>query len=66
MPRTPATRTAEPPRMTMVWQVLEAAKDAGDEKVIAACRRLITANRLGWMKHARAEDIALVRDIADA
>ena len=34
---------ADTPRMHVVWSVLEAAKDAGDEIVIAACRRLIEA-----------------------
>jgi hypothetical protein len=37
----------QPPRMAITWQVLEAAKDAGDELVIAACRRIITAHRIG-------------------
>lgn len=44
------------PRMYIVWHVLEAAKDAGDAMVIAACRRLIVANRLGWRKHADPAD----------
>lgn len=38
------------PRMQAVWQVLEAAKDAGDATLIQACRRLIVANRSGrWI-----------------
>ncbi len=49
------------PKMQIVWQVLEAAKDAGDEMVIAACRRLIVANRRGWSKHHAAADYALIR-----
>ncbi len=48
------------PKMHIIWNVLEAAKDAGDETVIAACRRLIVANRLGWKKHADAADYSLV------
>lgn len=39
--------TNTPIRMQICWQVLEAAKDAGDEHVIAACRALITAFRSG-------------------
>lgn len=39
------------PKMRIVWEVLEAAKDAGDQMVIAACRKCIEADRLGWKKH---------------
>jgi len=46
--------------MHIVWSVLEAAEDAGDEIVIAACRRLIEAHRLGWRKHHRRADWDLV------
>jgi len=42
----------EPPRMWITRAVLEAAKDAGDEMVIAACRRIITADRLGGVNTA--------------
>lgn len=52
------------PRMMIVWQVLEAAKDTGDQTVINACRRLIVANRLGWKKHHIAADYTLVRELA--
>jgi len=52
------------PRMNIVWQVLEAAKDAGDIEVMAACRRLIRANTIGWRAHANAEDAALVWEFA--
>lgn len=43
------TRTIvnQPLRMMVCQQVLEAAKDAGDHGVIAACRALIAANRIG-------------------
>lgn len=48
------------PRMQITWQVLEAAKDAGDEMTIAACRRIIVADRLGWRKHGDPVDLRLV------
>jgi hypothetical protein len=48
------------PRMSITWQVLEAAKDAGDEWIIAACRRIISADRIGWRKHGRREDFQLI------
>ena len=51
---------ADTPRMHIVWSVPEAAKDAGNEIVIAACRRLIEADRLGWRKHHRSADWKLV------
>ncbi|UVC17568.1 hypothetical protein [Mesorhizobium onobrychidis] len=56
---------ATTPRMQIVWDVLEAAKDNGDEMMIAACRRLIVADRLGWKKHADRTDIELVTSLAD-
>jgi len=52
------------PRMQITWNVLEAAKDAGDEIVIAACRRIITADRIGWRKHGNAADLRLVMAFA--
>ena len=54
-----------PPRMQIVWDVLERAKDAGDAVVTAACRRLIEANRLGWRKHHDPADWQLVPAFAD-
>lgn len=48
------------PKMSIVWTVLEAAKDANDAVVIAACRRLIEANRLGWKKYAKVADYNMV------
>lgn len=48
------------PRMDIVWTVLANAKDAGDAKVVNACRRLIVANRRGWRTYAAAADKALV------
>lgn len=47
------------PRMRIVWDVLEAAKDNGDAIVAAACRRLIVADRIGWRRHARRADLDL-------
>jgi hypothetical protein len=52
------------PRMAITWQVLEAAKDARDELVIAACRRIINAHRIGWHKHGNPEDFRLVLEFA--
>jgi hypothetical protein len=52
------------PRMHIVWNVLERAKDVGDDFVIGACRRLIAANRLGWRKHHDPEDWKLVQEFA--
>ena len=51
---------ATTPRMQIVWQVLEAAKDNNDVLVINACRRLITADRIGWRKHHDPKDFAIV------
>jgi hypothetical protein len=48
------------PMMQIVWEVLEAAKDANDTSVIEACRRIITAHRIGWRKHGDPADFALV------
>lgn len=50
----------QPLRMAITWEVLEAAKDAGDKMVIAACRRIITANTIGWRKHGNPADLKLV------
>jgi hypothetical protein len=50
--------------MRITWDVLEAAKDAGDETVIAACRRIIVADRLGWHKHGNPADLELVYSFA--
>ena len=52
------------PRMQIVWNVLEAAKDASDEFVIAACRRVINADRIGWRKHGCANDLRIVMTFA--
>jgi len=50
---------------SIVWEVLEGAKDAGDTMVRDACRRLITAHRLGWRKYADPADYALVLSFHD-
>jgi len=55
-----------PIRNRIIWSVLEAAKDNNDKTVIAACRRLINASRLGWKRCAQRADIALVWAIANA
>jgi hypothetical protein len=53
------SQPTQPPRMRITWVVLEAAKDAGDEVVIAACRRVIAADRIGWRKHGNPADLNL-------
>ena len=45
-----------PPRKAIIWEVLDAAKDAGMDDVAAACRRLLTADMLGWKKHHKPAD----------
>lgn len=37
--------TARRPFMRIVWLVLESAKDAGVDDVVAACRRAIVSDR---------------------
>ena len=51
------------PRMQIIWDVLAAAHDVGDNMVVAACRRLIIATRRGWRAHSLAADYELVLDI---
>ena len=50
------------PKMQIVWEVLEAAKAHGDQFVIAACRKCIEANRLGWKRHNGAAAYAIVSE----
>jgi hypothetical protein len=45
--------------------VLESAKNNGDDFVIAACRRLINADRIGWRKYADRRDYELVLAFAE-
>ena len=54
------------PRMHITWAVLETAKDAGDEMVVAACRRIIVAERVGWRRHGKPADLRLVYSFAEA
>ena len=54
------------PRTQITWNVLEAAKDAGDALMIATCRRVLNADRLGWRKHGNAADYAMVLAFAEA
>lgn len=49
-------------KMERILEVLEAAKDAGDECLIAACRRLMLANIKGWKKHHNPADYLMVLD----
>lgn len=53
------------PRMQITWEVLEAAKDAGDQMLIAACRRIIIADRIGWRKHGNPADLRMVYAFAE-
>jgi hypothetical protein len=55
----------ESPRMALIWQVLEGARDAGDKHVIDACVRLIDADRLGWRRHHRQEDWQVVKAFSE-
>jgi hypothetical protein len=64
MPITSDPEDSQPPRMQITWAVLEAAKDTGDEMVIAACRRIITADRIGWRKQGNPADLKLVYSFA--
>jgi hypothetical protein len=54
------------PKMQIVWAVLEAAKDNGDEMFTKACRRIINADRLGWKAHGDQEDWKLVREMYES
>jgi hypothetical protein len=54
-----------PLRMQVVWDVLEGAKDAGDQTVVVACNRLIEANRTGWRKHHDPADWQMVKAFAE-
>jgi hypothetical protein len=53
------------PRMQITREVLERAKDCGDDHVIAACRRIINADRIGWHKHGRKSDLDLIYAFVD-
>lgn len=51
------------PRVAITLDVLEAARDAGDPMVIAACRRILAADRLGWRKHGDRRDLRLICEL---
>jgi hypothetical protein len=53
------------PRAILISRVLEAAKDAGDAIAIAACQRLIEADRRGWKKHRAPADWQLVKELGE-
>ena len=48
------------PRYRIAMDVIERAKDAKDDFVIAACRRVIVADRRGWRTHGNPSDLDLV------
>ena len=48
------------PKMKIVWEVLDRAKDVRDFQMVEACRRLILASRLGWRKHHQPSDYSLI------
>jgi hypothetical protein len=52
------------PRKKMIFEVLDAAKDACDAEIVAACRRLMKADRLGWRKYADISDWAKIEAFA--
>ena len=52
---TPINR-ATPPRRDIIRDVLESALDAGAQDYVAACRRLLSADLIGWRKHADRRD----------
>jgi hypothetical protein len=62
---TATSQPNQPLRMHLIWEVLEGAKDAGDAEVLAAARRLVRANMLGWRKHAQPADYELVKSFAE-
>jgi hypothetical protein len=53
------------PRKRIILNVLERAKDAGDQTVIAACRRLLNAETIGFRTHATPADRKLVAAFAN-
>jgi hypothetical protein len=48
------------PRKQIALDVLARAKDCDDAIVIAACRRIIWADTLGWRKHGNRTDLEMV------
>lgn len=49
-------------RRDVALRVIEAAKDADDHAIVAACRRVIVADRRGWKKHGNPADEKLIRE----
>jgi hypothetical protein len=52
------------PRMQVVWEVLESARETGDKSVVDACVRLIHADRRGGRKQA--DDWRIVKEFPPA
>lgn len=52
-------------RSHVISIVTDMARDAEDATTLAACRRLETASRIGWRKHAKAADWTMVRAFYD-
>jgi hypothetical protein len=51
-----------PPRLEIIRAVLESALDAGAQEYVAACRRPLRADLIGWRRHADREDWRVVLD----
>jgi hypothetical protein len=49
-----------PPRLDIIRAVLGSALDAGAQEYVAACRRLLHADLIGWRRHADREDWKIV------
>lgn len=60
-----ASQQKRVPSRTIVMDVLERAEDVDDRDVVAACRRLIKAHRLGVKKHADQNDADVVWAFSD-
>jgi hypothetical protein len=66
MTTTPSIPYTLVPRMRLIGDVLERAKDVSDALVVSACGRLIIADRLGWQNHHDPADWALVKQFGEA
>jgi hypothetical protein len=49
-----------PPRLDIVRVMLESALDTGAQEYVAACRRLLWADLIGWRRHAEREGWKIV------
>ena len=47
---------SHPPRLDIIPAVLESAFNAGAQVYVAACRRLLRADLIGWRRDADRED----------